>query len=340
MSDAENAVVRLQTLWLHEGSEHINALHWSYDNTLVAAAYADGSVAVFEALSGEPLWRESAHGMDASAVQWSHDSKCLASGGQSGGVILWNVREGTVAQRLECGKGWIEHLRWGPGQLLACACGTDITLWTAQGILVQRFEPSLSTITGLQWLPDGRLFSSCYGMVTQWTAEQVNPRRFYPWKDSLLNVSISPDERFLATGCQDSSVHLWHVDSGEDFQMSGYPAKIKHLSWSFDGRYFATASSDLVVIWDCAGSGPQNTEPVMLPVHDRAVTALAFSHGSHRMISGGHEGLVFVFDAGQKEPLAGLHVGASVGAVAWSHNDKLLAVGGGQGHLQICVVPE
>ena len=337
--EQEDVVSRLPTLWLHEGPEHINALHWSGDDSLIAAAYADGSVAVFETATGKPLWCRPAHGIDASAVQWSPDSHWLATAGQSNGVTIWNAREGTVAHRLDCGKGWVEHLSWGPDGLLACACGTTITLWSTQGVLIQKFDPCLSTVTGLQWLPDGRLFSSCYGLVNQWSANHPSPRRFYPWKDSLLALAVSPDERFIAAGCQDSSVHLWLCDSGADFQMSGYPAKIKHAAWSHDGQYLATASAELVVIWDCAGDGPQNTKPLMVPVHAKSVTAIAFSHRGHRLVSASEEDLVFVFDVKHSQPLAGLHSGVPVGALAWSHSDQLIAVGDRLGQLRVCYVP-
>ncbi|WP_268798749.1 WD40 repeat domain-containing protein [Pseudomonas huanghezhanensis] len=337
--DHQDAVLKLQTLWLHEGPEHINALQWSCDDSLIAAAYADGSVAVLETKAGKQLWQAHAHGMDASVVQWSPDSQWLATAGQSNGVILWNAREGTVAHRLDCGKGWVEHLSWGPDGLLACACGPVITLWSTQGTLVQRFEPCVSTVTGLQWMPGGRLFSSCYGMVNQWSANHSTPRRFYPWKDSLLNLAISPDERFIASGCQDSSVHLWRLKSGADFQMSGYPAKVRHGAWSHDSQYFATASAELVVVWSCSGDGPEKTKPLMLPVHAESVTALAFSHRDQRLVSGSSEGLVFVIDLEHSEPLAGLHNVASIGAIAWNHNDQVVAIGDGLGRLQICAVP-
>ena len=69
------------------------------------------------------------------------------------------------------------------------------------------------------------------------------------------------------------------------------------------------------------------------------MTALAFSHRDQRLVSGSSEGLVFVMDHEHSEPLAGLHNVASIGAIAWNHNDQVVAIGDGLGRLQICAVP-
>ncbi|MCD5995448.1 hypothetical protein KDX38_17265 [Pseudomonas sp. CDFA 602] len=334
-----DAVLRLPTLWQQQGDERINALGWSGDDLLIAAAYADGSVAVMSSLDGTVLWQTAAHGMDASAVQWSPDGSLLATAGQAGGVALWNAREGTLVHRLEAGNDWIENLSWSADGLLAVACGAQVTVWNMQGELIQRLQAVAGTVTGLHWLPDGRLFSSCYGGVAQWSVEHSEPQRFFAWKDSLLGVSISPSQRFVATGCQGSAVHLWYLDSGEDFQMSGYPAKVRHMTWSADSTWFGTASGGMVVIWNCTGAGPQNTQPIMLPVHEKTVNALTFSHKDHRLASAGQDGLVFVFDAGRAQPLAGLHNRAAVSSIAWSHDDRVIAVGDQQGSLKLCAVP-
>jgi len=332
-------VHRLQSLWQAEGEEHLNSLCWSPDDTLLAAAYADGSVAVFDTLDGSLIWRQCVHGLGTSAMAWSPDGALLASGGQQGGIRLWDPQTGDTLRTLDSGRSWVEFLCWSDEGLLASAAGRQIQLWDCEGSLRHALDPTGSTVTGLRWLPDGTLMSSCYGVVNSWSLERTSPTRFFPWKDSLLSLSVSPDNRFIAAGCQDSSIHLWYLQSGEDFQMSGYPTKVKHLSWSADGRFFATGGGQDLIIWDCAGKGPQSKEPAVLPVHSKPISSVRFSHADTRVASGGEDGLVYIFDLQQGVPLAGLLDDSGVTKMAWSHDDMVLAIGYSSGRIRLCPVP-
>ncbi len=333
-----DSVSRLHSAWHHQGGEYINAIHWSTDDAYVAVAYADGSLSVVNVTTGQSRWHQQAHGLDTSVLQWSPEGRFLASAGQRGGVKIWDSSDGTLLQDIDCGGDWVQHLNWAPNGTLACASGKSITLWSANGDLIQRFDPSSSTVTGLQWLADGRLCSSSYGMVNVWSVNQQSAQRFLPWKDSLLGMAVSPDERFIAAACQDNAIHLWFLKTGEDLHIGGYPAKPKSMDWSFDGRYLATASEKMVVIWDCSREGPEGTEPKIIPVHQRPVRALSFSRSSYKLVSASQDGLVFVYDIARNEPVAGMYMAASATTIAWSHNDQMIAVGDDKGGLEVCVL--
>jgi WD40 repeat protein len=338
MSDSK-AVHRLKSLWQLEGGEHINTLVWSPDNTRIAAAYADGSVAVYDTVDGHEVWRHTVHGLSTSALAWSPDGRLLASGGQRGGIILWDPATGSKVHQLDSGRSWVEFLCWSDRHGLASAAGRQIQLWSSEGELKQTFDQVGSTVTGLLWLADNTLLSSCYGLVNQWSTERKQSLQQFPWKDSLLSLSVSPDQRFIAAGCQDNAIHLWYLKSGEDFRMSGYPSKVRHFNWSADSRYFATGGAESLIIWDCSGDGPQNRQPVVLPVHSKPISAVVFSHANSRVASGGEDGLTVVFDLARAEPLAGLLDEAGVSTLVWSQDDKALAIGYRSGRLRLCRMP-
>jgi WD40 repeat protein len=177
-------------------------------------------------------------------------------------------------------------------------------------------------------------------MVNLWAVAQVAPQHFFPWKDSLLRLTVSPDERFIAAACQDSAVHLWYLGTGEDLHMGGYPSKIRSMDWSHDSQYFATASGQMIVVWNCAGGGPEGREPKVIPVHQKSVCAISFDHASHRLANAGQDGLVLVYDVARDEPIAGLFSEEPVTALAWSHSDQRIAVGDESGCLQVCLLPQ
>ncbi|AIP37905.1 WD domain, G-beta repeat family protein [Paraburkholderia xenovorans LB400] len=77
----------------------------------------------------------------------------------------------------------------------------------------------------------------------------------------------------------------------------GYPTKVRRSAWSADSHYFATGGGEPLIIWDCAGTSPQGTEPDYQDVHRAPISSIAFSHGDRRVVSAGEDGRVFAYEA-------------------------------------------
>jgi hypothetical protein len=56
--------------------------------------------------------------------------------------------------------------------------------------------------------------------------------------------------------------------------MSGYPTKIRELSWHANSRSLATAGGPSVVVWDFSGKGPAGSKPISLDHHKKFLTQL------------------------------------------------------------------
>jgi hypothetical protein len=69
-------------------------------------------------------------------------------------------------------------------------------------------------------------------------------------------------------------------------EMSGYPTKVRELSWDSGGRYLATGGSAIVTIRDCGGKGPASSRALHLDGHETVLTALEFQHRGELAMSG------------------------------------------------------
>ncbi len=248
-------------------------------------------------------------------LAWSPDGKNLAVAGVSGPITLFNGADGAVRRKLR--------------------------LWNSSGDLIREYPDANSTITDIKWRHDGKHFAiSAYNGVVLYDPTEAEPLRRFEWQGSTLTLEWSPDGNYVATGDQDSTVHFWIADTGQDLQMWGYETKVLELAWSFNSRYLATGGGTQVVIWDCSGKGPENTRPIMLEGHQHLIKHLAFQRCGMLLASGGNDGLLAIWKINKKKPalLADAVFKAPIAGLAWSPDDRIIAVSDESGTLSIAAV--
>lgn len=341
LSKSAKAGVTLAQRWQTEIGEHVIALAWSPDGTGLAAAAVTGPITLCDGTTGRIRHVLPGHGFGTTALSWSPKGTQLASSGQDGKVKLWNVDTGKVLHTLDGGASWVERVAWSPdGTLLASAAGKNVRLWDAAGKMVREYANHPSTVADIQWKPGAmELASAAYGQIALFHPDKAEPVRSLTWKGSQLVLVWSPDGKYIATGDQDSTVHFWTVNKGEDLMMSGYPTKVRELAWDCTSRYLATGGGDMPCVWDVSGKGPAGTKPAQLEGHKAKVTALAFQHAGPLLASAGADGLVILWHPGKhKRALAQNKVESAITQTAWSPGDDRLGVGTEGGTVRVCAL--
>ena len=329
---------KLRLAWQATIPDHVVGLAWSPDGRHVAATAVGGPVTVFDS-GGKVLHALAGHGFGTAAVAWQPGGTLLASVGQDGKVKLWDG--GTEAKALDGGAAWVEHVAWSPGgHLLAAGAGKKVRVWDAAGNLVRELPPAAGTVMDVGWRPGtNHVTVLAYGSATIYDPlAGAEPVTRFEWKGSPLRLAWSPDGTVLAHGNQDATVHFWYSDSGKDLQMWGYRTKVRELSWDFTSRYLATGGSAVVCIWDCGGSGPEGSKPLMLEGHEGNLTAVSWQGRGYLLASAGLDGRVMLWQPGnKKEPKVGSFRfdGGEATALAWSRDDKSLAAGSDGGTVAV-----
>jgi WD40 repeat protein len=323
---------RPELRWRHSLDDHVIAVGWSADGSTLAAASVAGPVTLFDVSSGAVKHTLAGHGYGTTALNWHPDGKRLATAGQDGKVRLWDAMSGKELAALEGGAAWVEHVAWGPkGDYLVSAAGKKLRLWRADGTLAQGYPDLANTISAIIWSPRGKEFAEAgYGGVSVIRPDTTDDlKTTYPWKGSILALAWSPDGTMLAGGAQDATVHFWYVKTGEDLQMAGYPTKVRELAWDPTSRFLATGGGEVVAVWDCSGAGPAGSTPLMLELHAKPISAVAFQHRAPLLASGAPDGQVgFWYPGGSTKVLAAVEFGEGISTLAWSPGDGRLAVGG------------
>jgi WD40 repeat protein len=168
-----------------------------------------------------------------------------------------------------------------------------------------------------------------------WDADDFVAQKEFAYANGIHALVWSPDSKWLVSGNQDPSVHLWKPEQDIELHMSGYETKVKHLSFDRTSRWLATGGGRDACIWDCSGEGPEGRDPAMLP-HDATVSAVNFQHTHGLLATASADGVVRVWSPERKQPLrATVKMPVPATKLAWSPDDRLLAIGTEKGAVYV-----
>jgi WD40 repeat protein len=335
-------LVQLTKHWAATLEDYAIDLAWSPDGTLLAAAAASGPVALFAATDGARRHELPGHENGTNCMAWqpAAGAALLATGGQDGAVKFWDATAGQHTATAGLGSAWVEHLAWRPAggtpAVLLAAAGKNLSALRADGSVVHAFKPAPKTISALAWQPAGGCAAVAYfGGVTLWDADDFLPQKEFPYANGIHALVWSPDSRWLVSGNQDPSVHLWIPAEDVELQMSGYEGKVKELAYDHTSRWLATGGGTACCVWDCSGAGPEGREPAMLP-HESKVCAVAFQHSHGLLATASQDGVVQLWSPERKSPLrATVRMPAAATKLTWSPDDTLLAIGSAKGAVYV-----
>ncbi len=363
--------MQLTKHWAATLEDYAIDLAWSPDGTLLAAAAASGPVTLFAATDGARRHDLPGHENGTNCLAWAPlapkaegggkkeevvqmeartdpasslfplpSALLLATGGQDGAVKFWDATAGQHTATAALGSAWVEHLAWRPTggtpAVLLAAAGKNLSALRADGSVVHAFKPAPKTISALAWQPAGGCAAVAYfGGVTLWDADDFLPQKEFPYANGIHALVWSPDSRWLVSGNQDPSVHLWIPTEDVELQMSGYEGKVKELAYDHTSRWLATGGGTECCVWDCSGAGPEGREPAMLP-HESKICAVAFQHSHGLLATASQDGVVQLWSPERKSPLrATVRMPAAATKLAWSPDDALLAIGSAKGAVYV-----
>jgi WD40 repeat protein len=249
------------------------------------------------------------------------------TGGDDGRVVATSQDGGIQEIADEKGK-WIDALAVRGDGAVAWSSGKNVRSRARAGDIKTIAAPS--SVRGLAFVPKGyRIAIAHYDGATLWFPNAAAPPDRFNWKGSHLSITVSPDGRFLVTAMQENALHAWRVADKKDMRMSGYPAKTRSLSWSFDGHWLATSGADAAIIWPFKDKdGPINKAPLECGVRRAKVTCVAFHPKSLVMAQGYEDGLLLLCripDAAEILVRAAPEGAQAISALAWDHaGGKLL----------------
>lgn len=204
-----------------------------------------GDEAVFATGEGEIVFlngnRVAAH-PNAGILEAVCGGEKIITCGDDGRVVATNAQS-AVETLTEIKSKWIDHVALGPDGAIAWSSGKTAFVKTKKA---DKTLEVASTVGGLAFAPKGfRLAVAHYNGVSLWFPSSDARPEFLEWKGSHLATAWSPDGKFLITTMQESALHGWRLADNKHMRMSGYPMRVRSMSFSHDGKLLATSGASL-----------------------------------------------------------------------------------------------
>ena len=243
---------------LNGHSSEIYSVAFSPAGNTLASGGADGTVILWDVVTGAYKQALSEHWSVIYSVAFSPDGNTLASGSADSTVILWDVVAGTHKQPLTGHTGQVASVAFSPDGRTVASGSYDNTI---------------------------RLWDAVTGMYTQTLTGHTS---------RVYSVTFSPDGNTLASGSSDDTIRLWDVVTGtHKGTLTGHTSLIRCIAFSPDGNTLASGSADGTIrLWDTVTGANQRT----FTGYTRWVRGIAFSPDGTTLVSGNEDGTVLLWE--------------------------------------------
>ena len=264
------------------------------------------------------------------------DARSLVAGGEDGSLKRIDGDGQQTTLREATGK-WVDCLAVGPSGAVAAGSGKSVLVIAGDGKV--REIACERSVEGIAFAPKGmRLALARYnGVELVWINTQATPQ-FLEWKGAHIDVTFSPDGRYVVTSMQENALHGWRLADNRHMRMTGYPAKVRSMSWSAKGNWLASSGAPAAIVWPFSGKdGPMGKAPKELgAVGQIMVTEVAFHPGEEVLAIGYQNGMIMAVLLGDgREAVLRQGGTGAITSLGWDKAGKRIAFGSEEGEAGI-----
>ncbi|CAD8161392.1 unnamed protein product [Paramecium octaurelia] len=260
------------------------------------------------------------HGGFVYSVQFSPDSKSLASCNDDNSIILWVVKTGKVKFIIK-DKKEVKQICFSPNNTtLAFISGKFVYLWNLKSRKqIKKLDGHSNDVSSICFSPNGTILATGSGdnSICLWDVKIGQQKaKLDNHQYAVYSICFSPDGTTLASGIGDNSIWLWDFKTGQQkAKLDGHQYEVCSICFSPNGTILATGSGDNSI---CLWHVKTGQLKAKLDGHSNTVYSICFSPDGATLASGSSDNSVRLWDVetGQQKAQLNGHSGTVIQSVS------------------------
>lgn len=188
------------------------------------------------------------------AMAVSPDGQWLTTADTQGEISLWQLSTGELIRSWEAHAGSVRSLIFMPDSQTIASGGDDqlLKLWDSRtGQCHRELHNQDGTVWAISASPDGQLLAFTDGIIKLWNPNTDALIVLNHQLDWTTNVRFSPDGRTLAAACNNGTIKLWNLETGNCcITLAGHQRMpLVFIHFSPDGQTLISGGLDNQVHW-------------------------------------------------------------------------------------------
>ncbi len=231
----------------------ITSLAFSSDGKRIVSASRDGTVRIWNALSGKEILK-----LDSETVKlfaaFSPDGKQIVVDNLKKEIVqIWDTATGEEILSLVGHTAYVSSAAFSPDGtwIVSASADNTVRIWDVEtGKEIRRFERHTDPVNSAAFSPDGKFVVSASDdkTVRIWnieTGEEIH--RFEEFRDEVRSAAFSPDGKLIVSEAY-PTVRIFDIESGAVIQKLDLLETA--VSFSPDGKQLVSSDEEDVIIWE------------------------------------------------------------------------------------------
>ncbi|MFQ4140198.1 NB-ARC domain-containing protein [Nodosilinea sp. PGN35] len=326
--EAGDQLIRLEESAQSDPTQWLMGLTWLADGALIAGAYLDHTIKIWDIVTGDCIQVIPAHDNWVASLAVHPNGRILASSGFDNTVKLWDWPTGECLATTTT-LDYIWQLEWQEdGDRLAGASSNyTISIWDCSLQCLRLLQGHQSWVWGISWQRGSNLLiSAAHDQVIKLWNTQTGGciKTVKGYSNSSWCLRWNKDGTQLLSSSTNHTVQLWDSQTGHCLRVfRGHQNEALSVAWSPDENWIASSGTDAQIrIWNVQ-TGQCD---YVLCGHTHWIRSIAWHPEGQYLISGSYDQTVKLWDAHLGECLLTLSDSQNqINAVAWLPDSKGVA---------------